>query len=206
MDMKDKKYLVNKWRLFREITDEKLLDAFMAIPRENFIGDAPVSDAYHDRPLHIGFGQTISQPTTVMLMLQLLELQESHTVLEIGGGSGYSAAIMSRLVKEVVSIERIPDLVTFAECNLKRSNIVNVTMLCSDGKLGHIDKAPYDRIVIAASTPEVPQALFQQLKQGGVLLAPVGEISCCVMTKYLKQGKGEFDISHHGYFSFVPLI
>ena len=206
METKDKNYLINKWRLFRQITDEMLLDAFMAIPRENFIGDSPASDAYQDRPLSIGFGQTISQPTTVMLMIQLLELQESQTVLEIGGGSGYCAAIMSRLVKEVISLERILKLVDCAKCNLKHSNIANVTMLCCDGKLGHTVKAPYDRIIISASAPEVPEALFQQLKPGGILLAPIGEISCCVMTKYIKKAEGGFDISHHGYFSFVPLI
>jgi len=206
MNIHSKEYLIDEWRYYRKITNEKLLSAFKQIPRENFIGDNPASDAYCDHPLPIGFGQTISQPTTVMLMLELLNLESTHTVLEIGGGSGYSAAVMSRLVKEVVSIEIIPELVTFANKNLAQTKISNVMMVNFDGKVGYEKKAPYDRIVIAAAALTVPQALFHQLKVGGVLLAPVGDVHCCAMRKFIKRSDNDFDESRHGLFSFVPLV
>lgn len=205
MSENQKQLLIDNWRYYREITDERLLHAFMEIPRENFIGDNPLSDAYHDHPLPIGFGQTISQPTTVMLMLQLLNLESTHTVLEIGGGSGYNAAIMSKLAGEVVSVEIIPELVKFAKENLSRSNISNVTMIHSDGKAGYAKKAPYDRIIVTACAKEVPDDLFAQLKTGGVLLAPVGNIFSCTMMRFLKREDNDFETSEHGLFSFVPL-
>ncbi len=206
MSSTTKEELCKYWHKFRMMQDETLLSAFLEIPRENFVPPDGVRYAYEDHPLSIGYGQTISQPTTVMLMLQLLGLQAHHTVLEIGAGSGYNAALISRIAKQVYSIERIPDLITFAQNNLKRSHVENVQVIHGDGKQGYPDEQPYDRIIVTAAASQIPPALLEQLVPEGILVAPVGSPYGCEMLKITKQSNGQFNRSAHGMYSFVPLV
>jgi protein-L-isoaspartate(D-aspartate) O-methyltransferase len=159
----------------RGITDERILNALRSVPRERFFDDTTRSEAFSDRASPIGFGQTISQPYIVALMTERLDLQPDHKVLEIGTGSGYHTAILARLAREVCSIERVKPLLDEAWERLMELNIRNVRFRHGDGTLGWPEQAPFDRILIAAGAPEVPEALLtSQLKDGGVAVLPVG--------------------------------
>ncbi|MBR9690773.1 protein-L-isoaspartate(D-aspartate) O-methyltransferase, partial [Candidatus Woesearchaeota archaeon] len=149
--------LLNYWEKTGMITDKRLLDAFEKTRREDFILKEYENEAYGDYPLPIGHEQTISQPTTVMLMLKFLEAKPNHKVLEIGAGSGYNAAILSRLCKKVYCVERIKELADFAKSNLKKAKIENVEVIHADGSKGYKEKAPYDKIMITAAVPQIPQ-------------------------------------------------
>jgi protein-L-isoaspartate(D-aspartate) O-methyltransferase len=156
------------------ITDQATLAAIEATPRELFAPKALADQAYFDQPLPIDCGQTLSQPLIVALMTQMLDLHPEHRVLEIGAGSGYQTAILARLAKEVVSIERWPELLGQARARLAGLGIENVELRLGDGALGAPDAAPFDRIMVTAAAPERPDALIAQLAEGGVLVAPVG--------------------------------
>lgn len=156
------------------ITPE-VVEALRATPREAFVGDGQQACAYLNQPLPVGYGQTISQPFIVAIMTQLLLPQAAHTVLEIGSGSGYQAAVLAHLVKQVISIEIIPQLADMAAKRLRGLAIDNVGVHCADGYHGWPDQAPYDGVIVTACAPYVPPALTGQLKAGGRMVIPVGE-------------------------------
>jgi protein-L-isoaspartate(D-aspartate) O-methyltransferase len=188
------------------IKSTKLIDAFKEIPRENFVLEEMVSRAYEDVPLEIGYGQTISQPSTVMIMIDALELEQTDKVLEIGSGSGYCAAIMSKLAEKIYTIEIIPELVMFAQKNLRKSNIRNVEVILTDGSAGYHKNAPYDRIMVTAACPGIPAELINQLKDGGIIIAPVTYIQPLNQRMYKIIKEAHRIISYDlGEFRFVPL-
>jgi protein-L-isoaspartate(D-aspartate) O-methyltransferase len=204
---KSKKRLIDYWQSSGIIKDKKIIGAFKAIPREKFIMDEHLSEAYGDYPLPIGRGQTISQPTTVMLMTEALELKEGDKVLEVGAGSGYQAAIISKIIGKkgkVITTEIIPELAEFADKNIKKLKIRNVKIINCDGSQGYKEEAPYDRIMVTAACPEIPKPLIQQLKENGIIIAPVGNLLGQQMIKGIKKS-GKLETKPLGYFMFVPL-
>ena len=160
----------------RHIRDGRVLRAMQEIPREEFVPVASRLLACGDDPIHIGHGQTISQPYMTALMAEVLELKGTETVLEVGAGSGYAAAVLGALAARVIAIEIIPSLAQLARDNLGRTaRDFNVTIIAGDGSLGYPEAAPYDAISVAAGAPDVPPALLQQLNDPGRLVIPVGE-------------------------------
>jgi protein-L-isoaspartate(D-aspartate) O-methyltransferase len=185
---------------------ESVISAMSRGPRELFLPVALQSRAYDDTPLPIGLNQTISAPHMVAIMCDLLDLQPGMTVLEVGGGSGYHAAVMAALVGEkghIYSVERKPDLVAVARKNLERAGIRNVTMIEDDGSVGLPEHAPYDRISVAATAPKIPESLKQQLKVGGKMILPVGRD---YQELYLVTRKNGFSVEEKMGVIFVPLI
>ncbi len=162
----------------RGIRDERVLQAMARIPREEFIPAAERASAYEDRPIPIGFGQTISQPYMTALMAQELELSGGEDVLEIGAGSGYAAAVLSQLAARVIAVEIVPGLAESAGENLSRLGCCeNAVVITGDASLGYSELAPYDAISVAAGAPELPPQLLDQLKDPGRLVIPVGPLS-----------------------------
>jgi protein-L-isoaspartate(D-aspartate) O-methyltransferase len=168
----------------RTVTKEETIRAYRMVPRELFLPDNLVRDAYIDTPLPIGEGQTISAIHMCLIYLEYLQLEEGQTVLEVGAGSGYHAALVAEVVSptstpksgHVYSLERKPALVEFANQNLQRAGYADrVTVILSDGTLGHPEAAPFDRIMVAAAAPHIPTPLIDQLKPDGLLLIPVGK-------------------------------
>ena len=188
------------------ITSDSVLKAFLAVPRELFVDPSYHDQSYADHPLPIGCEQTISQPTTVMLMLQLLELLPGKRVLEIGSGSGYNAALLAELSGVVVTVERHKQLVKIAQDNLKQAGYEDVIVVNGDGKQGYASEGPYDRIMVTAAAHQVPQKLKDQLSVGGLLVAPVGATYGCEMLTLKKISSENFQTSSQGLFSFVPLV
>ncbi|NOZ30134.1 MAG: protein-L-isoaspartate(D-aspartate) O-methyltransferase [Chloroflexi bacterium] len=166
--------MVEKTMRARDITDERVLAAMEKVPRHEFVLPEYLDQAYADHPLPIGFGQTISQPYIVALMTQLLQLQPTDKVLEIGTGSGYQAAVLAELVDEVYTIEIIPELAQSAKERLKRLGYKNVHVRQGDGYYGWPEEAPFDAIIVTAAPDHVPPPLVQQLKDGGRLVIPIG--------------------------------
>jgi protein-L-isoaspartate(D-aspartate) O-methyltransferase len=158
----------------RGIADSRVLAAMGEVPREAFVPEAEKRNAYVDGALPLSHGQTISQPLMVAMSVEALRLEGDETVLEVGAGSGYQAAILSKLAKKVYAIEIIPELVANARRAIDSLGIDNVELICADGRKGWPDGAPYDGIVVAAAAEEVPPALIEQLKEGGRLVVPVG--------------------------------
>lgn len=187
----------------RGITDERILEAFREVPRHEFVPLEHRSAAYTDHPIPIGYGQTISQPYVVALMVQEVNVEESDIVLDIGTGSGYGAAILSRLVKEVYSIERVEPLADQAQRVLTSLGYENVHLRCGDGYSGWPEKAPFDVIILGAAPTKIPKKLKSQLSDGGRLIAPVGEENQRLVT--LERKDGNF-VEHPGTFvRFVPM-
>jgi protein-L-isoaspartate(D-aspartate) O-methyltransferase len=201
-----KQHLYEYWKNSRMISNDSVLDAFMAVPRELFVDPAYRDESYADHPLPIFCGQTISQPTTVILMLQLLDVLPGQRVLEIGTGSGYNAALLAKLAGTVVTVERHEKLAEMARENLKLAGLENVVVIAGDGKKGCARLAPYDRIIVTAAAYQVPPQLKDQLAVGGFLVAPVGATHGCEMLKLCKTSPEHFQTSSHGLFSFVPLV
>ena len=191
----------------RGVNDPRVLRAFRTVPRSRFCpASTPLEEAYADHPLGIGQGQTISQPYIVALMTESLQLEQGNErVLEIGTGSGYQAAILSRLAGEVHSVERLPSLAHSAEAVLKELGYSNVCVHTGDGTLGWPEAAPYDAILVTAAAPEIPSALQEQLADGGILLAPVGGRGVQRMLKLRRRGK-KIERSQGESCVFVPLI
>ena len=196
--------LFNKLQKNKLIKDDKVLQAFQAIPREMFVLEDSIEQAYYDGPLSIGYRQTISQPTTVLTMVDALELKKTDKVLEIGAGSGYEAAILSQLSDQVYSVEIVPELVSFAKTNLTKAKVKNVEVIQWDGGLGYAKQAPYDKIIVSAACDKIPEALIDQLVEGGILVAPVGVAYTQKMIKGVKHNE-ELEETYMGDYIFVPL-
>jgi protein-L-isoaspartate(D-aspartate) O-methyltransferase len=191
--------------LATRIRDERVLDAVAAVPRELFVVPAMVAAAYEDAPLRIGHGQTISQPTIVARMCELLELRPTDRVLDVGTGSGYHAAILSRLCDHVWGVELEQQLALRAQRALLRAGIDNVTVVSGDGAVGLPEHAPYDAINVAATARgQVPPALEQQLVLGGRLVAPVTDEEGERLVR-LRRLEGGFERLRLESVRFVPL-
>lgn len=189
----------------RGIRDSGVLDAMLEVPRHEFVSEAFRAGAYEDHPLPIGCDQTISQPYIVALMLQYLALQKQDCVLEVGTGSGYVAALLSRICHQVYSVERHAELARPAEVRLRRLGYMNVTIRVGDGSLGWAEHAPYDAILVSAAALEVPPALFAQLREGGRMVVPVGPTFAQELRLVRKvEGKPE-TVALEGC-RFVPLV
>ena len=204
----EKQLLIDYWRRSGTIKDEKLLEAFREVPRELFIKDGFEEEAYGDYPLPIGMGQTISQPTTVMIMTQALELKEGQKVLEVGAGSGWQAAIIGKIVGEkgkVITTEIIAELAEFARKNINKAKIKNVKVINYDGSQGYKKEAPYDRCIITAACPQIPPPIIEQLKEGGIVVAPVGSLAFGQSMIKLRKKSKELIKENLGSFVFVPL-
>ncbi len=201
--MKEK--LIDYWMNRGLVKDDNIIKAFKEIPREDFVLDEYRSQAYIDIALPIIEGQTISQPSTIMIMTQALEPKKTDKILEIGSGSGYQSALLSKLCKKIYTIERIPSVAEFARQNLKKSKIKNVEVIEADGTLGYKKGSPYDKIIVTAASPKIPKKLLEQLKEEGTIVIPVGSSLSCEMIK-AKKFRGKLKKESLGHFSFVPLI
>ena len=189
----------------RGIGDERVLAALGAVPRERFVPPGLVDQAYADRPLAIGHDATISQPFIVARMLELAQLAPDHRVLDVGTGSGYAAALAARLVDEVVSIERVPALAEGARAVLADLG-VDVEVIVGDGHDGWPDRAPYDAILVAAASPIVPEALTEQLTEGGRLVLPVGPRRGVQELVVVHRAGDTLERQRAGGVRFVPLV
>jgi protein-L-isoaspartate(D-aspartate) O-methyltransferase len=188
------------------IRDRTILAAIEHVPRRLFVPAHLKNVAYEDRPLPIECGQTISAPSVVAIMCQALALSPSDRVLEIGTGSGYQAAVLAHLAAEIFTVERYRSLGTLAEQRLKALRIRNVVMRHGDGLLGWPEKAPFDRIVVTAAATEIPRALVQQMKVGGVMVVPVGEPgSVQRLMKVVRQADG-VEANRIADVRFVPVV
>ncbi|MGA2737928.1 MAG: protein-L-isoaspartate(D-aspartate) O-methyltransferase [Bryobacteraceae bacterium] len=171
----ERRRMVDRQLRRRGIRDPRVLHAMLTIPREEFVPQDYRVCSYQDEPLQIGYGQSISQPYMIALMAELLELTGAETVLDVGGGSGYHAAVLGVLAARVVSVEIIPALAHLAEQNLSRTGLGgNITVICGDGSRGWPDAAPYAGISVAAAAPNIPEPLLAQLGDPGRLVIPVG--------------------------------
>lgn len=198
--------MIKEQLLGRDISDKKVLDVFDRIPRHKFIDPGMSLDAYGDFPISIGYGQTISQPYIVALMVQLLGVVKSEKVLEIGTGSGYETAILAELAERVYSVERMEPLARRSERILKELGYENIYIKVDDGTLGWQDFAPFDKIVVTASSPEVPQALLEQLSGRGRMVIPVGPRFSQRLILVEKSADGKVDEKDICGCVFVPLI
>jgi protein-L-isoaspartate(D-aspartate) O-methyltransferase len=186
--------------------DPRVLDAIRRIPRHLFMPGAPILLAYGDHPSPIGHGQTISQPTVVAIMTDALELTGAERVLEIGTGSGYQAAVLSVLSRDVYSIEIVEELGNTAKKRLADLGFKNVHVRVGDGYKGWPEHAPFDRILLTAAPPEIPAALVEQLKDGGILVGPVGDVAAVQrLVRWTKRGK-ELVKTDLGAVRFVPMV
>lgn len=205
IEMSSKEGLIRKLRIHG--ISEKTIDAINRVNRENFILSQLRDNAYDNVALPILSSQTISQPYTVAFMIDLLELKEGEKVLEIGAGSGYNAAVISKIIgKEgrVYSLEIIEELEQFAKDNLKKENIETVSVIVSDGHEGYEKEAPFDKIIVTAGSEDIPEKLFEQLRDGGIMVIPINSGSGFqTMTKIVKKGNKPIK-SEHGLFAFVP--
>lgn len=186
---------------------EAIIKAFKQVPREIFVPDEYKSDAYLDYPLPIGAEQTISQPSTVVFMLNALNLEKGNKVLEIGTGSGWNACLIAKIIEPgiVYTTEIVPDLVMLAKNNIKKCKINNVKIIKTDGSKGYKKEAPFDRIIITAACPQIPKPLIDQLNDSGIIIAPVGPAYVQKMMKGVKNN-GKLVVEYLGDFRFVPLI
>ncbi|MBP7497323.1 MAG: protein-L-isoaspartate(D-aspartate) O-methyltransferase [Bacteroidales bacterium] len=187
------------------IKDEKVLAAMEKIPRHYFMDSSFLEYAYQDKPFPIGAGQTISQPFTVAFMTELLDIKKGDKIMEIGTGSGYQSCMLAELGAKVYSIERQKSLFK------KNEHILNelgyfIKAFYGDGYLGLPTYAPFDKIIVTAGAPYIPEPLKQQLKNGGILVIPVGKGSTQIMTKITKISQDEYQVKEFGTFAFVPLL
>lgn len=191
--------------LSADISDERVLEAFRRVPREAFVPKDLRWAAYENRPLPIGYGQTISQPLMVAIMTQALQLTGDEKVLEIGTGSGYQAALLAELAAEVVSVERIEPLTKRARDRLSELGYTNVKVMTAGDALGWPEEAPYDGIIVTAAAPDVPYELLQQLAEEGRLVIPVGSRKVQELVRITKTAKGAIR-NNLGGCRFVPLL
>ena len=190
------------------LKSKQVEDALRKIPRHSFVPESIRRLAYRDTPLFIGYNQTISQPSTVVAMTEALDVKKDQKILEIGTGSGWQSAILSRLVGEkgfVYTIEVIDELAEFARDNLQKMRIRNVEVFLRDGSLGLEEKAPFDRIIVTAACPDIPKPLLEQLKIDGIMVIPVGDVYLQEMM-IVKKLKNKIEKKSIGSFMFVPLV
>lgn len=187
------------------IVDANIIAAIEKIPRHYFLDTSFIEIAYQDKPFPIGLGQTISQPYTVAFQTELLEVKRDEKVLEIGTGSGYQACVLMEMGAKVFSIERHRPLHQKAKLLLQQMGY-NPKLFYGDGYKGLPAYAPFDKILVTAGAPEIPEALLQQLKIGGMLVIPVGHDENQIMTRIIKVTNNDFEKTEFGNFRFVPLI
>lgn len=197
--------MVDEQLLDRDITDRRVLEVMESVPRHEFIPPDLQHLAYADGPLPIGYRQTISQPYIVALMVQLACLRGDETVLEVGTGSGYQAAVLARLVRQVYSLERIPELARSARDVLGRLGMDNVEVLEGDGSLGLPEHQPYQAILVSAAAPRAPEPLKEQLADGGWLVLPVGGREGQILERWRRRGR-DFSRERVTAVAFVPLV
>jgi protein-L-isoaspartate(D-aspartate) O-methyltransferase len=190
----------------RGVKDRRILEVLRNTPRHQFVPSELQAHAYEDRPLPIGYGQTISQPYIVALMTEMLDVGREMKVLEIGTGSGYQAAVLSPLVQKLYTIEIVPELARSAQTTLERLGYRNVTVKHGDGYLGWPEAAPFDRIILTAAPPEIPPVLVDQLKPGGKMVAPVGGSEYQQLIVLEKQTDGSARVRSTVPVSFVPMV
>ncbi len=198
--------MVNNQLIARGILSARTLEAFLAVPRERFVLPDLEELAYEDGPLPIGFGQTISQPYIVAKTIEALGLRGDERVLEIGTGSAYEAALLSHIVAEVYTVERIEALASRAEDVLRKLSCSNVRVRCGDGSIGWIEEAPFDAIAVSASGPYAPPALVSQLADGGRLVMPIGHDRDSQWLVRISRNSDEFTDEFLEPVRFVPLI
>jgi protein-L-isoaspartate(D-aspartate) O-methyltransferase len=187
------------------IQDQRVLQAFLEVPRHLFVDEALTGGAYRDGSLPIGQGQTISRPFTVARMVELLGLRREDKVLEVGTGSGYQSAILGRLAGTAYTIERLPALADRARANWKRAGISSVRMRVGDGSVGWPEAAPFTAIIVSAAAPEVPKSLLAQLEIGGRMVIPVGGAFRQTLRRLVRTGLGA-QVEESGEVAFVRLI
>jgi len=203
---RERQVMVTRQLQDRGVRTVAVLDAFRVVPRERFVPASVRARAYDDRPLEIGDGQTISQPYIVGLMVEALDLKPTDRVLEIGAGSGYAAAIVSRLCRQVVAVERIPEFAKGARERLAALGYDNIEVVAADGTLGWASGAPFDAILVSAAAAHVPDALIEQLAPGGRLLIPMGPTWDQELFRVDKDAQGELTRRSLGGVRFVPLV
>jgi protein-L-isoaspartate(D-aspartate) O-methyltransferase len=201
-----RKRMVETQIIARGITDRRVIDAMLKLPRHLFVQEAMASQAYNDTSLPIGEKQTISQPYMVALMTQMLNLGGSERILEIGTGSGYQAALLSYLAGRVYTVERIPSLASVARKLFDSLGLTNISMKIDDGSVGWSSEAPFDGIIVTAGAPDIPQALIEQLSSEGRLVIPVGDEDSQVLTLVRKSDDGNFTVEKSIPCRFVKLI
>jgi protein-L-isoaspartate(D-aspartate) O-methyltransferase len=189
----------------RGLRDARVLAAMEKVPRHEFVAPDLLDQAYEDHPLPIGLGQTISQPYIVAAMLEALALRPDDVVLEVGTGCGYQTALLCELCSRVYSIEVFPELAAFARQTLEGLGYRNVEVVVGDGTLGLPDKAPFDAIAVSAAAPHVPASLFEQLKEGGRMIIPVGP-ELLQELQLVRKLEGRPEVSHLDGCRFVPLV
>ncbi|MDQ3281633.1 MAG: protein-L-isoaspartate(D-aspartate) O-methyltransferase [Acidobacteriota bacterium] len=197
--------MVERYVAARGVTDERVLQAMREVPRHKFVPQVVAAKAYGSGALPIGQKQTISQPYIVARMIELLELRGTEKVLEIGTGTGYQAVVLSRLCAKVFTIERVNELATKASELFRELKIHNASVKVFDGTYGWSDQAPFDRIIVAAAAPEVPEPLVQQLARGGRMVIPVGPAGNQRLARVIRVGTG-VKIEDCGTAEFVPLV
>jgi protein-L-isoaspartate(D-aspartate) O-methyltransferase len=204
-DLDARHHMVETQLRQRAIANERVLAAMSRVPRHEFVDQRYVAQAYDDNPLPIGEGQTISQPYIVALMLELLDPVPDHVILEIGTGSGYQTALLAELARHVYAIERHPALAAAAQATLQRLGYSNITLEVGDGSAGLAAYAPYDGIIVAAAAPTLPQMLFDQLKEGGRLVMPIGPSDAQELQLVTKL-EGKPLVTGQTGCRFVPLV
>ena len=202
---KERKAMIDMQLVKRGIKNPEVLRVMEEVQRHLFIPVSSRSLAYADLAIPIGQAQTISQPFIVARMLELLDPQPYERILEIGSGSGYVVALLSKLSDKVIGLEKIPELVEFGRRNLQEAGVKNARIINMDGSAGAMPYCPYDKIIISAGCPKIPEELFVQLKPNGVVVAPVGDRVKQVIVKATKTSKGFVEEKFESC-SFVPLV
>ena len=200
-----RRWMVDSQLRKRGIRDLRVLDAMSRVPRHEFVAEQFRSQAYHDHPIPIGEGQTISQPFIVARMLEVLNLAASDVVLEVGTGSGYQTALLSELTEQTYSVERSESLARAAEQTLTRLGYTNIEISTGDGSAGLPEKGPFDAVVVSAAAPQIPPSLAEQLREGGRMVIPVGP-SHSQELLLVRKRNGNSEITRLEACRFVPLI